>query len=221
MNVARGLAITLAGALALACQPARAGLIGNGTNTANALFFFGTHTVAGQEIEDFFNGATDVAGPAPIGPSGVKFVEGPVDLSTIQVGDTQITITNLAPSSMPFCSGTLPCTDSFTGFEFQFTGAVDITGVSVDPASAAAFVPVAGGLSFTATDIQVNVAGDAPAPGDTLVLDLTFPRITPPPIPEPASLLLLGSALLGIAATHRGRLRRSIFRACREGNQHA
>ena len=164
MNVRRTLVVTMAGTAALLVgllgPPARAGLSGGGGNTVNALFFCGSHTFANQEIEDF--GSQAVAGPAPIGVGGVDFVEGAFDLSTIHVGDTSIAITNLAPSIEPFCSGASPpCGDSFTGFEFQFSSGVDIAGVTVDPVSAAAFLPIAGGLSFTPTDILVNVAGDA------------------------------------------------------------
>jgi hypothetical protein len=86
----------------------------------------------------------------------------------INVGDTQISITNLAPPTMPFCAiATPPCPDSFTGFEFVFSAAVDITGVSVDAASAADFQPVVGGghnglQLLSPTDILVDAAGDAP-----------------------------------------------------------
>jgi len=223
MNVSRMLAGAIAGAAVglgmLLGQPAQAGLVGGGGNTVNALFFFGSHTAADQEPEDYFNGTTYVVGPAPI-PSPIPsvvpppipppmaadvvyFINGALSDSTIEVTDTSITITNLSPA--PFCTvTTTPCPDSFTGFEFQFSPGVDITGVTAGGANA--FQPIAGGLSFTATDILVNVTGDAPNPGDQLVLNLTFPQ--PPPIPEPASLLLLGAGLIGIAVTRRGRVRR-------------
>ncbi len=185
----------------LTALPARAGLIGGGSNTVNALFFLGSHTLGSEEIEDF--GSPPVAGPATIGAGGVDFVEGALDLSTIHVGDTQIVITNLAPPTQPFCSvTTTPCPDSFTGFEFQFSAAVDISGVTVDASSAAAFLPVSGGLTFSATDILINVTGDAPNVNDQLVLDLSF---TASSVPEPATLTLIGVGLLVFGSLRRSR----------------
>ena len=75
--------------------------------------------------------------------SALAAIEGALVLSTIDVGYTTITITNLAPSGTPFCAKTVPpaCPDRFTGFAFTFSSGVDITGVTVDPTSAADFRP--------------------------------------------------------------------------------
>ncbi len=187
--------------------PAAAGLIVvSGTpNTVNALFFLGAHTSADQETEDY--GPGPVAGPAPIGLGGVLFVPGAMDEAAIQVNDTSIVITNKA--ALPFCSTGLPCADSFTGFEFQFSSGVDIKGVSVDPTSASDFLPNAtsphtGLQLLSPTDILVDVTGDSPNVNDKLVLDLTFATVTTG-VPEPSTwaLMLLGFAGLGFAGYRR------------------
>jgi PEP-CTERM motif len=210
-------------ALLMQVSPAaQAGLIGNGNNSVAALFYLGASAVsvvtsstapyttpAPTEIEDYVNsmGMTTNTPPPTIPAS---FIEGAIDESTIGVGDTQITITNLASPPMPFCSTALPCTDVFTGFGFVFFGNVDITDVTVDPASSPAFLPIAGGLTFGATDIFVNLAGDNPATNAELILDVTTSGVTPPPsVPEPPSLGLLAIGLIGLLAIEWRAKRRS------------
>jgi hypothetical protein len=149
--------------------------------------------------------------PPPTIP--VTFLEDALSETTIAVGDTQITITNDAPSGTPFCLGAPPCNNTFAGFGFTFSSGVDITGVSLDPASAADFLPNTtaphmGLQLLSSTDILVDVTGDAPASGDKLILDVTTGGTTPS-IPEPASLTLLGASLAGMCvAGARARRRR-------------
>jgi hypothetical protein len=146
----------------------------------------------------------------PSGPTNSPLPTVPVDYlpdfltaTTVSVGDTQITILNNFAGL--FCP-TGGCTaGEFSGFVFTFTGAPDITKVTVDSGSSSDFQPVLpGGLSFTATTISVNVNGDNLAVGDKLILDVTTGG-GPPAVPEPSTwaLMLVGFAGLGFAGWRR------------------
>ncbi len=181
----------------------------------SALFYIGASAVpvvtsitapftnpAPSEIEDYINsmGMTTNT-PPPIIPA--TFVEGAISGSTISVGGTQITITNNL--ALPFCSTPLPCADVFTGFGFVFSSGVDITGVTVDPASSPAFLPIAGGLTFGPDDIFVNVVGDAPAVGGELILDVITGTPTATPLPATLPLFASGLGALGLLGWRRKR----------------
>jgi hypothetical protein len=200
-----GFLVAVAAALlGIASAPARAGLIGDGTNTVSASYWFPSSSVPPPVCDETSNpnceNEVDSTGNAtPTIPA--TFKQGPIDGATISVGDTQIVITNVL-SDTPFCSATLPCTDVFNGFAFSFSSGVDITGVTTD--SASDFRPIAGGLTFGPTEIFVNVVGETPKPGGKLILDVSFTPVGPP-VPEPSTwaLMLLGFAGLGFAGWRR------------------
>jgi PEP-CTERM motif len=207
-SVVGALCFGLAGAIS---TPARAGLVGD-NNSVAALFYLGASAVpvvtsstapytnpAPFEIEGP-NGPTNPPSPPSLIPA--HFPAGASDDTTIDVGDAKIIITNGTP--VPFCSvSTTPCPDVFTGFGFVFFGNVDITNVTVDPASM--FSPVAGGLTFAATDIFVNLAGKAPSVGEALILDVTTGTV--PSVPEPSTwaMMALGFGFLGLLGYRKTR----------------
>ena len=161
------------------------------------------------ETQNYQGSGGPTNSPLPTVP--VDFLQGANSGSTISVGDTQIVITNKL--SATFCSdGTSAgsaCTDPFTGFQFIFSGGVDIKGVSVDPASAPDFqpndtLPHDGLQLLSPTRIVVDVTGAAPAVGDKLILDVSFSSVNPA-VPEPSTwtLMALGFAGLGFVGWRR------------------
>jgi hypothetical protein len=185
--------------------PAQAGLVGATVQSAS-YFNVSFPPPAASPIEctiiqctilDYQGPSGPTNSPLPIVP--VNYVEDNLTLTTVSVGDTQITITNNFP-------GQFGNPGSFSGYMFTFTGAPDITNVQVGSGSSPDFPPVLpGGLSFTATSITVNVAGDNLAVGDQLILDVTAGSA--PVVPEPSTwaMMLLGFAGLGfVGYRHKG-----------------
>jgi hypothetical protein len=176
--------LTLLGSMSLLPGQARADLLGPG-KTVQAVYYNGVF--AGPEGQ--INAATNTTDPAAL-TVPVSYLQGAASGSTITVGATQITITNVL-SGAPFCFGGqvgTACTDVIDGFDFKFTGE-NILGVSVDPASASGFLPVSGtfqgnthlGLQLLSNnEIQVDVTGDLPNLNDKLILDLSFTSVPGP-----------------------------------------
>jgi hypothetical protein len=195
------------GFVGLAANPALAGLL-NASATVLTDYYPGTNAPDGQENEN----SVTFHSPDPVSlANSVNYVtQGADDGSTIVVGDTSITITNLL--ALTFCSDGSSvgsaCTDRIDGFNFQFSGE-NILGATIDPTSSAGFTPATFGTHtgvdlIDANNLLIDLTGANPAINDTLTIDLTFTSSQPPPpVPEPASLGLFGVALGGIVATRR------------------
>jgi hypothetical protein len=192
------------GLLGLASHQAQAGLLGPGT-TVQAFFLNGPGS---------FQGLIPAGGATSDPTSLVAPVNYPDQNSNglaVAIDNTQIVITNLV-SGVPFCSTNTigaACTNVINGFDFKFTGE-DILGVSLNLSSAPGFRPVTGTFQGNThlgaqllgnNEIEVDVTGDLPNLNDQLVLDLIFS--TSSPIPEPGTVALLGSALVGLIVSRR------------------
>jgi len=147
----------------------------------------------------------------PIGPllvtAGVEFPAGTLAFDgSLDVSGSQIiwTATVGVTYASPGGAG------AFNGFNLQFTGAPTITNVTLDPASTIPPVPFVGppvssasGISFNGQNVLFNLAGDSVVAGQKLILNVTT---SPSAVPEPASGVLVGAALLllgGVASLRR------------------
>ena len=126
-------------------------------------------TIIDCTILDYQGPSGPTNSPLPIVP--VTYLEDFLTATTVSVGDTVITITN--DFAGLFCPSAGCTAGEFSGYVFTFTGAPDITKVTVNSGSSSDFQPVLARqvlLSWTATTITVNVNGDNLAVGDQLIL---------------------------------------------------
>jgi hypothetical protein len=197
-------------AAALSCAtPAGAGLI-NPTSTVDPYFDYVDPSLGPLEAPST-GFSTGTQGPfslsAPIIP-GVHTTE-PYNLAAITgffFTDTTVTIYNNADPPIAFCENGYTgssCNDPYNEFDFKFTNE-NITGVAVDPNSAADFAPVSLTL-LGPNEFTVDVTGDDPAYLSQLIIDLSF--AAPSQIPLPATLPLFASGLgaLGLLVWRRKR----------------
>jgi hypothetical protein len=198
-----GIAITLA--FVFSPTIARADLLGS---EVTAVLFFPNETT-------FCNTPGVCSGP--LGPvpvtSGIppEFPAGTLAFDgSLAVSGSQIIWTATSPET--YLTGTASAhAGAFNGINLEFAGAPTITDVTLDSASTISLVPFTGpptssssGLYFNGSNVLFNLAGDTVTAGQQVILDV---QTSASAVPEPASIVLLGTGLLGVAAFLRRKSR--------------